>query len=71
LAESSYEITGDAIEAARASAEKVIKEGVAPEVNREAALSLRRAELATRLQRKMQGRSAVMRIVDQDDNTRK
>ena len=70
LAESSYDITGDAIEAARASAEKVLKEGVAPEVNRDAALALRRAELATRLQRKVRT-SAVMRIVDQDDNTRK
>lgn len=67
LAESSYEISGDAIEAARAGAEKVIKEGVAPEVNRDAALALRRAELATRLQRKMQTRGAVMRIVDQDE----
>jgi len=68
LAESSYDITMDAIEAARASAEKLSKEGVGPETNREAALSLRRAELATRIQRKLQGRaSPVMRIVDQDE----
>ena len=70
VAESAYDITGDAIEAARASAEKLMKDGVGPEMNREAALSLRRAELATRIQRKVRN-SPSIRIVDQDDNSRK
>ncbi|NWF68195.1 MAG: ATP synthase F1 subunit epsilon [Chloroflexi bacterium] len=72
LAESSYDITNEAIEAARASAEKLLQEGVGPEMNREAALALRRAELATRLARKVQGRvSPVMRIVDEDEGGKK
>jgi F-type H+-transporting ATPase subunit epsilon len=68
LAESSFDISSDAIEAARASAEKLMRDGVPPEQNREAALALRRAELASKIQRKIAGRnSVVMRIVDQDD----
>ncbi|MBE2268930.1 MAG: ATP synthase F1 subunit epsilon [Anaerolinea sp.] len=65
LAESSYEIDEAAMEAARASAAKMLQEGVPPEQNREALLSLRRAELALKIQRKVQGRgSSVLRIVD-------
>jgi F-type H+-transporting ATPase subunit epsilon len=64
LAESSFDLDMAAIEAARNSAAKMMQEGVPPEMNREAALSLRRAELALRIQRKMQGRQQVMRIVD-------
>jgi F-type H+-transporting ATPase subunit epsilon len=68
LAESSFDINSDAIDAARASAEKLMRDGVPPEQNREAALALRRAELASKIQRKIAGRnSVVMRIVDQDD----
>ncbi len=67
VAESAYDISVEAIEAARTSAEKLMKEGVGPEMNREAALSLRRAELATRIQRKVRA-SPVIRIVEEDDN---
>ncbi|HLU09984.1 MAG TPA: ATP synthase F1 subunit epsilon [Oceanobacillus sp.] len=65
LAESSYELDTEAIESARRSAEQLIKEGLPPEQNREATLALRRAELASRIQRKIQARgSAVLRIVE-------
>lgn len=67
LAESSYDIDTDAIDAARASAQKMLSEGLPPEQNREAALALRRAELAMKIQRKVQSRgSAVLRIVGED-----
>lgn len=70
LAESSYDIDAAAVEAARERAAQMMEQGVAPEQNREAALALRRAELALRVQRKVQARgSAVMRIVeDENDN---
>ncbi len=65
LAESSYEIDEAAMEAARANAQKMLREGVAPEENRAAALALRRAELALKIQRKVQARSSsVLRIID-------
>ena len=68
LADSSYEIDADAMEAARNSAQRLISEGLPPEQNREAALALRRAELALRIQRKVQSRgSSVLRIMD-DEN---
>jgi F-type H+-transporting ATPase subunit epsilon len=69
LAESSYELDTEAIEAARRSAEQLIEEGLPPEQNREAALALRRAELAFRIQRKIQGRgSTVLGIVVDCEN---
>lgn len=65
LAESSFDLDMAAIEAARNSAAKMLSEGVPPAQNREAALALRRAELASRIQRKIQSRSAaVMRIIE-------
>jgi F-type H+-transporting ATPase subunit epsilon len=68
LAESSYEIDAEAMEAARSRAQSLLTEGLPPELNREATLTLRRAELALRIQRRVQGRgSIVMRIVE-DDN---
>ncbi len=70
LAESSYAIDMEAIEAARASAERMKREGVPPEHNREAALALRRAELAMRIQRKVQARgSSILRIVEDNNNS--
>lgn len=69
LAESSYELDTNAIEAARRSAEKLLEEGLPPEQNREATLALRRAELAFRIQRKIQSRgSTVLRIVVDRDH---
>ena len=70
LAESSFDIDVAAVEAARAHAEKLMEQGVPPEQNREAALALRRADLALKVQRKIHARgSAVLRIVE-DDNTK-
>jgi F-type H+-transporting ATPase subunit epsilon len=67
LAESSFEIDVVAVEDARARAAKMMEEGVPAEQNREAALALRRAELALKVQRKVQARgSAVMRIIEED-----
>lgn len=67
LAESSYDLDMEAIEAARERASKMLEEGLPEEQNREAALALRRAELALRIQRKIQQRSgAVMRIVEDE-----
>ena len=68
LAESSYDIDSAAMEAAKASAEKLMAQGVPAEENREATLALRRAELALNLQRKVRARSgAVMRIIEDDE----
>lgn len=70
LAESSYDIDVAAVEDARERAAQMMEQGVPPEQNREAALALRRAELALKVQRKVQSRgSAVMRIVE-DENER-
>jgi F-type H+-transporting ATPase subunit epsilon len=72
LAESSFAIDMEAIDAARSSADKMRREGVAPEQNREATLALRRAELGLRIARKVQSRgSAVMRIVDEEGDPRR
>jgi F-type H+-transporting ATPase subunit epsilon len=68
LAESSFDLDIEAIEAARESAAKLMSEGVPPGENREVALALRRAELASRIQRKIHNRpGAVMRIIDEED----
>jgi F-type H+-transporting ATPase subunit epsilon len=67
LAESSFDLDMEAIEAARQSAAKLMAEGVPEAENRNAALALRRAELAARIQRKITSRpSAVMRIIDDE-----
>ena len=69
LAQSSYDIDAAAVETARASAEKLMAQGVPPEENREATLTLRRAEIALNLQRKVRARSgAVMRIIEDDND---
>ena len=68
LAESSYAIDAEAMQAARASAEQLMATGVPAEQNREAALALRRAELALQLERKVHARSSVLRIIDDEDD---
>jgi len=68
LAESSYAIDAEAMEAARTSAQKLMESGVPAEQNREAALALRRAELALRIERRVQSRSSVLRIIEDEDN---
>jgi F-type H+-transporting ATPase subunit epsilon len=65
MAESSFAIDEEKIEAARKSAEKMMAEGVPEAENRVAALELRRAELALKVRSKLRSRSsAVLRIVD-------
>ena len=68
LAESSFDLDMQAIEQARQRAVKLLEEGVPPELNREAVLALRRAELALRIRNKMQSSGAVLRIVEQRDD---
>ncbi len=68
LAESSFEIDAAAAEDARERAAKLMEEGVPVEENRQAVLTLRRAELALKIQRRVQSRgSAVLRIVEDND----
>jgi F-type H+-transporting ATPase subunit epsilon len=68
LAESSYAIDAAEMEAARERAEKVMESGVPADENREAALTLRRAELALRVQHKVQARGgSVLRIIEDDE----
>jgi F-type H+-transporting ATPase subunit epsilon len=67
LAESSFDLDMDAIEAARDRAQKMTQEGVPPALNREAALSLRRAELAMKINQKVRQRGSVLRIIDPDE----
>lgn len=69
-AESSYAIDHKAMDAARERAQQMMAEGVPPELNREAALALRRAELAMRIQRKIAARgSSVLRIIEDDNGS--
>jgi hypothetical protein len=68
LAESSYAIDAAEMEAARERAQKVMESGVPAEENREAALALRRAELAMKVQRKVASRGgSVLRIIDDEE----
>lgn len=68
LAESSFALDMEAIEEARSSAARMLAEGPPPELNREATLALRRAELNMKIARKMQSRSGpVIRIVEDED----
>ena len=69
LAESSFALDDEKIEAARSRAAKMMAEGVPEAENRTAALELRRAELAIRVKNKLKGRSAsILRIVSEDDS---
>jgi F-type H+-transporting ATPase subunit epsilon len=66
LAESSFALDLEKIEAARESARKMLAEGVPEAENREATLALRRAEMGLRIHRKLQGRGPVMRIIENE-----
>jgi F-type H+-transporting ATPase subunit epsilon len=69
LAESSFALDEQKIEAARDRAAKLMAEGVPEAENRTAALELRRAELALKIKNKLKGRSAsILRIVTEDDS---
>ena len=68
MAESSFALDEEKIEAARKSATKLMVEGVPEAENRGAALELRRAELALKIKNKLRSRSgAVLRIVEPTD----
>lgn len=67
LASSSFALDLAEAEEARARAQKLITEGIPPDQYREAALTLRRAELNLRIGRKLQQRSPVMRIIQDDE----
>lgn len=68
LAESSYAIDVQAAEQARASAQKMLEEGVPEEEYRQAQLALRRANLELQVSRQLQQRTPVMRILDEDED---
>lgn len=67
LAGSSHDIDIEAAERARANAEKLLREGLPPEANRDAALALRKANLELQISRNMRQRSPVMRILAEDE----
>ncbi|HRF97674.1 MAG TPA: ATP synthase F1 subunit epsilon [Aggregatilineales bacterium] len=67
LAESSYAIDVDAAEKARANAEKLLREGLPPEANRDATLALRRASLELQISRNLRQRGPLMRILGEDE----
>jgi F-type H+-transporting ATPase subunit epsilon len=67
LAESSFSLDLERIEAARASARQLLEEGVPAAENREAALALRRAELSLRIHNKLRSRGQVLRIVQDEE----
>jgi F-type H+-transporting ATPase subunit epsilon len=66
-AESSFAIDLEKVEQARARASKMITDGVPAELNRQAALEIRRAELALRVSRKMASTGSKMRILSEDE----
>lgn len=68
LAESSFNLDLEAIEEARSSAARMLSEGPPGDLNREAALALRRAEIGMKIARRMQSRSGpVIRIIEDED----
>ncbi len=68
LAASSFDLDLEAAEKARESAAEMLEKGVPPEVNRQAVLELRRAELSLRIHRKIQTSGPIMRIIE-DENS--
>ena len=65
-AESSYAVDSEKAEEARERARKTLEEGVAPGDNREAELSLRRANLAIKVSQKVRRSGPMLRILDED-----
>ena len=66
-AESSFAINTEKAEAARNRAAQTLAQGLPPEMNRAAALELRRAEMALKLSRRVASTGSRMRILDQDE----
>jgi F-type H+-transporting ATPase subunit epsilon len=67
LAESSFALDLEQIEAARESARKMLEQGVPEAQNRAAVLELRRAELNLRIHRKLRSTGSVLRIIEDDE----
>ena len=67
LAESSYDIDAEKALAARERAQALIEQGGEQNPNRDALLTLRRADLQLKVSRKMKDRSAGLRIVEQQN----
>lgn len=67
MAASSFALDSASAEAARERAEKLLREGLPPDQNRNAALQLRRANLELQISRKLQQRGPVMRILEDAD----
>jgi F-type H+-transporting ATPase subunit epsilon len=65
MADTAADLDLEALQAARERARRLVQEGVPDEQNRDAALALRRAELALKVKNKIRDRS-YMRILDQD-----
>lgn len=68
LAESSFDIDVEEAEKARERARQMLEEGVPAEKNREALLTLRRAELALKIDRKVRNKSGQLRILPPDES---
>lgn len=68
LAESSFDLDLEAAEKARESAAEMMTKGIPEEMNRRAALELRRAELNLRIHRKIQSSGPVMRIIEDEND---
>lgn len=66
-AESSFAIDAEKAREARERAAKMIAEGVPEDINRDAALALRRAELALKVSQNIRSRGTTLRILDQDE----
>ena len=67
VAESSFNLDTAEAESARERAGQMMREGLPPGQNREATLALRRADLQMRIQRKLQSRGSILRIVQDDE----
>lgn len=64
MADTAADLDMAALEAARESARRMVEKGVPGEPNREAALALRRAELALKVKNKIRDRN-ILRILDE------
>jgi F-type H+-transporting ATPase subunit epsilon len=68
MADTAADLDLAALEQARERARKMVDEGVPGEMNREATLALRRAELALKVRNKVRDRN-IMRILDEDEES--
>lgn len=67
LAESSFALDLEQVEAARESARQLLEKGVPEAQNRAAVLELRRAELNLRIHRKLRSSGPVLRIIEDEE----